>query len=135
MSRPTLTQASGPAHTRILGIGGVRGETVVTNDEVAGPIDSSDEWIRQRTGNDPGAILPGYNLAGTSTGGTYLDLAFVAPLGVAAMVDASNQSWLDSIWDTTVANYGAGYYQDTVALLSLITMSGNWWSPEAAPCP
>lgn len=50
MSRPTLVQASGPAHTRILGIGGVRGENVVTNDDVAGPIDSSDEWIRQRTG-------------------------------------------------------------------------------------
>lgn len=50
MTRPTLTQATGPAHTRILGIGGVRGENLVTNDDVAGPIDSSDEWIRQRTG-------------------------------------------------------------------------------------
>ena len=46
----TLRQASGPQYSRILGIGGVRGENVVTNDEVAGPIDSSDEWIRQRTG-------------------------------------------------------------------------------------
>lgn len=50
MTRPTLTQATGPAHTRILGIGGVRGENLVTNDDLAGPIDSSDEWIRQRTG-------------------------------------------------------------------------------------
>ncbi|GEK19617.1 beta-ketoacyl-ACP synthase III [Cellulomonas xylanilytica] len=50
MTRPTLTQATGPAHTRILGVGGVRGERVVTNDELVGPIDSSDEWIRQRTG-------------------------------------------------------------------------------------
>lgn len=50
MTRPTLTQATGPAHTRILGIAGVRGENVVTNDDIAGPIDSSDEWIRQRTG-------------------------------------------------------------------------------------
>ena len=46
----TLRQASGPQYSRILGFGGVRGEHVVTNDEVAGPIDSSDEWIRQRTG-------------------------------------------------------------------------------------
>ena len=59
----------------------------------------------------------------------------MAPFGVAAMVDGGNQSWLNGIWDTTVAHYGDGYYQDTVALLSLITMSGNWWSPEAAPCP
>ncbi|WP_250445629.1 beta-ketoacyl-ACP synthase III [Actinotalea sp. C106] len=50
MTRPTLTQASGPAFSRILGLGAVRGEHTVTNDDVAGPIDSSDEWIRQRTG-------------------------------------------------------------------------------------
>lgn len=50
MTRPTLTQAVGPAHSRILGLGAVRGENVVTNDDIAGPIDSSDEWIRQRTG-------------------------------------------------------------------------------------
>jgi len=50
VTRPPLTQAVGPAHPRILGIGGVRGENLVTNDEIAGPIDSSDEWIRQRTG-------------------------------------------------------------------------------------
>lgn len=50
MTRPILTQATGPAHTRILGLGGVRGERVVTNDDLVGPIDSSDEWIRQRTG-------------------------------------------------------------------------------------
>ena len=49
MSR-TLTQATGPAHSRILGIGGMRGELVVTNDELVGAIGSSDEWIRQRTG-------------------------------------------------------------------------------------
>ncbi|MDO8108062.1 beta-ketoacyl-ACP synthase III [Isoptericola sp. b441] len=46
----TLQQASGPQYSRILGLGGVRGENVVTNDDVAGPINSSDEWIRQRTG-------------------------------------------------------------------------------------
>ena len=50
MTRATLTQATGPAHARILGIGAARGELTVTNDDVAGPIDSSDEWIRQRTG-------------------------------------------------------------------------------------
>ncbi|MCL2454302.1 MAG: ketoacyl-ACP synthase III [Micrococcales bacterium] len=50
MSRAVLTQATGPAHTRILGLGVARGERAVTNDDIAGPIDSSDEWIRQRTG-------------------------------------------------------------------------------------
>ncbi len=50
MTRPTLTQATGPAHTRILGLGAARGELTVPNDDLVGPIDSSDEWIRQRTG-------------------------------------------------------------------------------------
>ena len=38
------------AHTRIYALGAARGNQVVTNDQIAGPIDSSDEWIRQRTG-------------------------------------------------------------------------------------
>jgi 3-oxoacyl-[acyl-carrier-protein] synthase-3 len=50
VTRPTLTQSSGAAHSRILGLGGARGERVVPNDELVGPIDSSDEWIQQRTG-------------------------------------------------------------------------------------
>lgn len=46
----SLRQASGPAFTRIYAYGAARGERVVPNDELIGPIDSSDEWIRQRTG-------------------------------------------------------------------------------------
>lgn len=46
----TLNQSSGPAHTRIYAYGAARGERVVPNDDLVGPIDSSDEWIRQRTG-------------------------------------------------------------------------------------
>ncbi len=45
-----LRQAQGPAHTRIYAYGAARGENVVPNDDLVGPIDSSDEWIRQRTG-------------------------------------------------------------------------------------
>lgn len=46
----TLTQLTGPAHTRILSVGAARGDLDVPNDDLVGPIDSSDEWIRQRTG-------------------------------------------------------------------------------------
>jgi len=49
-TRRTLRQAEPVRHSRILAVAGERGERVVTNDDVAGPIDSSDEWIRQRTG-------------------------------------------------------------------------------------
>ena len=46
----SLVQATGPAHTRILSVGAARGDLDVPNDDLVGPIDSSDEWIRQRTG-------------------------------------------------------------------------------------
>ncbi|WP_426182940.1 beta-ketoacyl-ACP synthase III [Microbacterium sp. TWP3-1-2b2] len=46
----TLKQATGPQYTRILSFGAARGENAVPNDDLIGPIDSSDEWIRQRTG-------------------------------------------------------------------------------------
>ncbi|WP_309102696.1 beta-ketoacyl-ACP synthase III [Microbacterium sp.] len=47
---PTLTQNTGPAFTRIYSFGAARGELTVPNSDLIGPIDSSDEWIQQRTG-------------------------------------------------------------------------------------
>jgi 3-oxoacyl-[acyl-carrier-protein] synthase-3 len=46
----TLNQYQTVKHSRIYSLGAARGDLLVTNDDVAGPIDSSDEWIRQRTG-------------------------------------------------------------------------------------
>lgn len=45
-----IASISGVEHTAMLGLGVYRPARVVTNDEVAGPIDSSDEWIRSRSG-------------------------------------------------------------------------------------
>jgi 3-oxoacyl-[acyl-carrier-protein] synthase-3 len=45
-----LNQSAPIPYSRIYALGAARGEMSVTNDEVAGAIDSSDEWIRQRTG-------------------------------------------------------------------------------------
>jgi 3-oxoacyl-[acyl-carrier-protein] synthase-3 len=50
MSQPVLQQSHGPEFTRIYSYGAARGDLVVPNDDLIGPIDSSDEWIRQRTG-------------------------------------------------------------------------------------
>src|SRR5699024_4607744 len=36
--------------SQVLAYGAARGDLVVPNDDLVGPIDSSDEWIRQRTG-------------------------------------------------------------------------------------
>ena len=45
-----LNQAETIAFSKIYSLGASRGDLTVTNDDIAGPINSSDEWIRQRTG-------------------------------------------------------------------------------------
>lgn len=50
MTHPQLNQYQPVKYSRIYSLGAARGDLVVTNDDIAGPIDSSDEWIRQRTG-------------------------------------------------------------------------------------
>ncbi len=45
-----LNQYETVQFSRIYSLGAARGDLTVTNDDIAGPIDSSDEWIRRRTG-------------------------------------------------------------------------------------
>jgi 3-oxoacyl-[acyl-carrier-protein] synthase-3 len=45
-----ITPSRGAEHARITGIGAYRPERVVTNHELVDAIESSDEWIRERTG-------------------------------------------------------------------------------------
>jgi 3-oxoacyl-[acyl-carrier-protein] synthase-3 len=47
---PTLRPRPTVAGSRVLAYGAARGDLDVANDEIVGPINSSDEWIRQRTG-------------------------------------------------------------------------------------
>lgn len=96
-------------------------------------------WLRVATGGDPENIASGYKLDGTMiNGANYLSMAFVAPFAVGAMVDAGNQAWLNSLWDLIVATPAAtdGYYENTLKLLAMVVLSGNWWAPErVAPGP
>ncbi|OFR89204.1 MULTISPECIES: beta-ketoacyl-ACP synthase III [Micrococcus] len=46
----TLNQTTPVAGSRISAVGAYRPKNLVPNEELVGPIDSSDEWIRQRTG-------------------------------------------------------------------------------------
>ncbi len=45
-----IRTSRGASHARILGVGGYRPSRIVTNDEICEHIDSSDEWIRTRSG-------------------------------------------------------------------------------------
>jgi 3-oxoacyl-[acyl-carrier-protein] synthase III len=45
-----LLSPSGATHARIMGVGGYRPERVIPNSEIVEAIDSSDEWIQERSG-------------------------------------------------------------------------------------
>jgi endoglucanase len=96
-----------------------------------GPLNA---WIQAQTTGDPSRIAAGYDLDGTPLR-DWATLAFIAPFGVAAMADPAHPEWLDSIWNWTVAAEPTGYYGDTLKLLAMLVMSGNWWAPESLPDP
>jgi 3-oxoacyl-[acyl-carrier-protein] synthase III len=54
----TLRSAQPAAHSRMLGVAGVRGPQRITNEELAPAIESTDEWIRRRTGIETRARAP-----------------------------------------------------------------------------
>lgn len=95
-------------------------------------IQKINSWIRGKSGGNASAVMDGYTLAGAnSAGATGISLAFVAPFAVSAMSDSSNQAWLDSLWTQMVATPLASddYYGNTLKMLSMIVVSGNWWKP------
>lgn len=85
-------------------------------------------WIRAKTGDDPALVAGGYTLAGRPAV-DFTETVYATMLGVGAMVEADNQGWLNAVWRQAVAEpLAAGdYYSNTLTLLGLIVMSGNWW--------
>jgi hypothetical protein len=48
---------------------------------------------------------------------------------VAAQIsDPGQQAYLDAGW-TQMAQSREGYYEDSIGLLSMLIISGNWWRP------
>jgi hypothetical protein len=69
--------------------------------------------------------MSGYTLNGVpGTAGP--SSPFVSLFGVAAMV-GSDQAWLDAIRNGMAIDQG--YYGDSITMLCMIVMSGNWWAP------
>jgi hypothetical protein len=92
-------------------------------------------WAQSATGGDPAALRAGYRLDGTPLAGSdYFTTAFVAPMGVAAMNDPAQQVWLNRIYDS-VYTAVEDYYEDSLNLLSLIAISGNFWDPTPGAAP
>ena len=85
-------------------------------------------WIRDVTKGDPGRINAGYTLEGHPLAEDD-SAAFVGPFAVAAMVDASQQVWLDALWSDLIKRDPdrERYYGNSVKLMTMIVISGNWW--------
>jgi endo-1,4-beta-D-glucanase Y len=87
------------------------------------------DWIATATGQDPANIKAGYLLDGTPLpSGNYFTSFFVAPFGVALMTRPTQQAFLNDLYNAVYQRYEA-YYEDSVTLLTLLVMTGNFWDP------
>ncbi|MDF1547394.1 MAG: glycosyl hydrolase family 8 [Bacteroidales bacterium] len=94
-------------------------------------VNKINNWIKSNTGNNPDNIKSGYKLDG-STIATWDDAAFVGPFAVGAMIDVEHQAWLDLVFEKLlVYNFtNADYYSNTLKMMSLLILSGNYWAPD-----
>ena len=81
-------------------------------------------WIKGNTGGDAGQIKSGYTLNGTVTE-PWNKAPFVGPFGVAAMVDASHQTWCNNVWNRLESVGDNVYYHLSIKMLTQLVMSGN----------
>jgi endo-1,4-beta-D-glucanase Y len=85
------------------------------------------------TDKDPQRIETGYFLNGDALKKTELNSsAFVGGIAIAGMLDKQNQAWLNDTYNVLLLQQiqHHGYYDNTLKMLYLIVLSGNWWSPN-----
>ncbi len=91
-------------------------------------------WINGKTKGDLSQMDNGYSLEGkpdwpVDDWGTWG--AYSAPMMVAAAIDPQFKDMLNSGWKHNNKFYKeAGYYGNSLRLLSLLAVSGNWWNPS-----
>ncbi len=92
------------------------------------------KWIDKKSKSDLSMMDNGYSLEGKADWpvddwGTWG--AYSAPMMVAATTDSSFQKLVNSGWKHNSVYYQkVGYYGNAIRLLSLLTVSGNWWNPS-----
>lgn len=89
-------------------------------------------WAKTQIGNtyDFSKYYSGYQVDGTLLeGANYTDLVFIAPVIVAASVDPANQAMVNAGWEF-IKDSKSNYFSDTVNLLSMLALTGNWWAPN-----
>jgi endo-1,4-beta-D-glucanase Y len=88
-------------------------------------------WLKRSAGADPRNIKAGYKLDGTPLV-DYGSAAFTSPFIAACIVDHSHQAFMNSGWEVIKKWRNGDYYGDTINLLCMFLISGNWWSPTSA---
>ncbi len=98
-------------------------------------------WIHTTTKGNPDNISAGYSLAGEDLPHRYYEaLCFICPFAVAAMANPGNpdnQQWLNKLWDYIVRfkMKDFDYYDNTIKMIDLIILSGNYWAPGSPNAP
>ncbi len=87
-------------------------------------------WARKQCNDKPADFTAVYKLDGTPIE-TYKAAAFTAPIIAASIVDKSNQEFLNNGWIFLNGQHGE-YYRDSISLLCMLFISGNWWAPTAS---
>lgn len=89
------------------------------------------QWIQTSSGGNPDNINAGYRLDGSIIAEEKGVMVFIAPFAVSAIVDSKNKEWLNALWQYMAASptEEGSYFDNSVRLLVMITVSGNWWSP------
>jgi endoglucanase len=101
-------------------------DMVVNGDMTLKPeMDTFNRWVKTMTNGKAGAFMAGYSLSGHALA-DYPNQAFTAPLMVAAMT-GSNQAWLNYLWGYITRQPIQDYYADSIKMLTLLVVSGNWW--------
>lgn len=92
-------------------------------------IDKIMNWLKNSTENNLSNIKPGYSLSGEAIlDRYYTNFSYTSPFIAAAIVNSNNQLWLNQGW-ILMQDAKHSYYPDTITLLSMLLISGNWWAP------
>ncbi len=85
------------------------------------------DFFNESTNGNPSAIKAGYLLTGGSMV-NYTSGAYTAPVVTASMVNSKYQEFLNKGWEK-ISNTKESYYSDSITLLNMLLISGNWWNP------
>ncbi len=90
-------------------------------------------WLNEDSKGSIDGVCNGYNLNGSPIYEENFEPwgMYASPFMVASAVDKKFEPFLTSSWNYLVKfDVETGYYSNSITLLCLLAVSGNWWCPE-----